>query len=732
LARKILLADDSVTAQNMGRKILADAGYEVITVNNGSAALKKIAEQKPDLIVLDVYMPGYSGLEVCQRLKEVGETARIPVLLTVGKLEPFKPEEAKRVRADGFIVKPFEASELLSALSKLEDKIVPRPEPSKPGRFARASAAIEEARIDKTVAIDEDSGWKNRISFPTKKKETARSEDANDAAVYNPLNKDLRTVVEHKPAEKSYAPKAEEERVDLGALAAVGLPKDVTPEEIAALAAAAAQVKGITDDKVEHAAQAVAPAMTESPAAAAAAEEKAQERIEAKVEAANIETAKTEAEEKIETKEADLLTHAIPADVMAAIANLEVEPEPEPAGAAGFGNGAWSQAAAHIPGDEPVTMAVAAMGGSSAHASAHASRWTAVSVALAPEDASISLEEEMQKARAAFAAAEASQPVTVSTTPDMPPVAQEAAAAPASSTPFTVESRISEAVAEAAATVAPEPAQTLSVEASGAPEAVNAAAQGLEAAASAHAEPSTAADVASPAVSLEASAQPASDSSEGIEAPGQGSAEAEEAVKTEVAEAIAPQAENPANNSDERFSENRAIEEPASEDQASEAGASQDRASQDQVSENPGIAAAAGDTPIANPSIEVPADQDTVTQASSDSRAAALGEPIAHSEEDSGAKEPDMAETTAAAWASWRRIRESGDPHAAQAAEPSNAEKPEDVAAMAVAAGAEQHREEVPAASEESGDIANIVDSVLADLRPKIFEEISRKLGKKK
>src|SRR5256714_13007432 len=143
LARKILLADDSVTAQNMGRKILADAGYEVITVNNGSAALKKIAEQKPDLIVLDVYMPGYSGLEVCQRLKEVPETSRIPVILTVGKLEPFKPDEARRVGAQAFIVKPFEASELLSALAKLEDKIVPRSEPSKPGkpgRFARAIA----------------------------------------------------------------------------------------------------------------------------------------------------------------------------------------------------------------------------------------------------------------------------------------------------------------------------------------------------------------------------------------------------------------------------------------------------------------------------------------------------------------------------------------------------------------------------------------------------------------
>src|SRR5690349_3090053 len=112
----------------MGRRILTDAGYEVITVNNGSAALKKIHEVRPDLIVLDVYMPGYGGLEVCQRLKESGETSKIPVLLTVGKMEPFKSDEAKRVRADAHIVKPFEASELLAALAKLEDRIVPQAE----------------------------------------------------------------------------------------------------------------------------------------------------------------------------------------------------------------------------------------------------------------------------------------------------------------------------------------------------------------------------------------------------------------------------------------------------------------------------------------------------------------------------------------------------------------------------------------------------------------------------
>src|ERR1700685_1209894 len=178
LARKILLADDSVTAQNRARKSLADAGYDVITVNNGSAALKKIAELKPELIILDVYMPGYSGLEVCQRLKSSPETARVPVLLSVGKLEPFKPEEARRVRAEGYIVKPFEASELLSALSKLEDRVVPRAESAKPGRLVRAIAAGEEGRGDETEANDSaDDGWKSRIGFPSKKKKKQQEEE---------------------------------------------------------------------------------------------------------------------------------------------------------------------------------------------------------------------------------------------------------------------------------------------------------------------------------------------------------------------------------------------------------------------------------------------------------------------------------------------------------------------------------------------------------------------------
>lgn len=228
MARRILLADDSVTAQNMGRKILSDAGYEVITVNNGSAALKKIAEQKPDLIVLDVYMPGYSGLEVCQRIKDTRETSRIPILLTVGKLEPFKPEEARRAKADAYIVKPFEASELLVALTKLEDKIVPTAEPYKPGRFAKAIAAVERFNHEEPQESfgDKDSGWKARIKFPSPGARPAEVEP-EEAAGKKSLRDDVEVPTEPSRAFERPIPE--------------GLPKDITPEEIEAITAAAAQ-----------------------------------------------------------------------------------------------------------------------------------------------------------------------------------------------------------------------------------------------------------------------------------------------------------------------------------------------------------------------------------------------------------------------------------------------------------------------------------------------------------
>jgi CheY-like chemotaxis protein len=139
----------------MGRKILTDAGYEVVAVSNGAAAVKKIAEQKPDIIILDVYMPGYSGLEVCEKVRGSVATLKTPVLLTVGKMEPYKPEETHRVRADGVIVKPFEASDLLAIVKKFEERIgqaPPVPEPAPVERLYE-DAPEEEMPVELPEAV---------------------------------------------------------------------------------------------------------------------------------------------------------------------------------------------------------------------------------------------------------------------------------------------------------------------------------------------------------------------------------------------------------------------------------------------------------------------------------------------------------------------------------------------------------------------------------------------------
>ncbi len=377
MARKILLADDSVTAQNMGRRILSDAGYDVITVNNGSAALKKIAELKPDLIVLDVYMPGYGGLEVCQRLREAPETARIPVLLSVGKLEPFKADEARRVRADGFIVKPFEASELLTALTKLEDKIVPQAPPPKPSRFAKAMAGAEEFASGKEFG-DKETGWKNRISIPaphSKPHESAPETSARDAV-------------------RSEAPKSGEMNPGLEEALPPAFPLDVTAEEVAAIEAAAAAFKLLSDQ------------LNSEPQPAHGQEEVAAEKV---VEQAQLLPAEFVVGQSI-SEVGRTESSAGESAALSESVNTPVETESNAGTASQIAEPAKSEddevtaALAYLgPGDQGrATMAVA-----SATHEFSGPRWIAEAVPLSQDEASLVLGHEMEKAYAAFAAGDA-------------------------------------------------------------------------------------------------------------------------------------------------------------------------------------------------------------------------------------------------------------------------------------------------------------------------------------
>jgi CheY-like chemotaxis protein len=389
LARKILLADDSVTAQNMGRRILSDAGYEVTTVNNGSAALKKIAESKPDLIVLDVYMPGYGGLEVCQRLRESKETARIPVLLTVGKLEPFKPEEARRVRADGFIVKPFEASELLTALTKLEDRIVPQPAPYKPGRFAKAMSALE-PDVSSNEYGDLESGWKSRLKIPVPQ-----------------------SHADEEPKEEAASRKPEAFKVPQAADAPAAVPRDITPEEIAAIHAAAA---AFGTQAVEPAAKAE-PAIMNNPVGDA---ELAQPEVIADAGdevAATFASATSSDETQPESRPVDaeqrsepLLAEGLKAEVGEMVASVAPETPPDlPVLAQEV---APVEAQPRAEERDEFAAALESLGPSNGHGVPQqfsGPRWTAELVAVTDTESALILEQEMQKAVAAMAAVHADE-----------------------------------------------------------------------------------------------------------------------------------------------------------------------------------------------------------------------------------------------------------------------------------------------------------------------------------
>jgi CheY-like chemotaxis protein len=673
LARKILLADDSVTAQNMGRRILSDAGYDVTTVNNGSAALKKIAESKPDLIVLDVYMPGYGGLEVCQRLREAPETARIPVLLTVGKLEPFKADEARRVRADGFIVKPFEASELLTALTKLEDKIVPQSQPSRQSRFAKALAGVEELNPSKEFG-DSETGWKNRLSIPPPQSKSHESAPEEPSAL----------VASLREAVKTEEPKPVEMKSGLEEALLSSMPQDVTAEEIAAIKAAAAAFSAPSDESTPRMRRSTdRPAAIQEPAPTA--EELPAESVVSEVVPAAAQAELSEAVvEKTAAAEA-LATAEVPAETVVPSEAIASQPESFAAQTGKLGdeevtaalaslaptNGHGDATAEHRESDRwghgsrelvPVTMAVAG-----AIQEFSGPRWIAEPVPLGDDEVTLLLEQEMEKAYAAFAAADAAG-TSFASSP-----AVDAFSPPAEASTFASE-------------MAPSPVESFSN--SDGPEATPP-----------EPAPQTVAVSVEESVSRQAEVVPV--------------------VGSEVVEAVSETSVSVA-------SESSAY--------AAAASASSGAAEQTVVAD---ASAALSSTPTSSENIPV---------------AAEPGERQGESE-------------LAAAWANWKQIRESvvGSQVDTQISESPviesqivesqisesqivdsrngdsriNESQPSSHVADAVAESKEEvvganPDSHLEASAEETSEIANIVDSVLADLKPKLMAEIARKMGKEK
>lgn len=115
----LLLADDSVTIQRVIALTFADEDVRVIAVGDGESAIARFEEERPDIVLADVGMPGVDVYEVATHVKRSDASGSVPVLLLAGAFEPIDEARARATGCDGVLVKPFEPRQLVKTVRGL-------------------------------------------------------------------------------------------------------------------------------------------------------------------------------------------------------------------------------------------------------------------------------------------------------------------------------------------------------------------------------------------------------------------------------------------------------------------------------------------------------------------------------------------------------------------------------------------------------------------------------------
>ncbi|RKY41566.1 MAG: two-component system response regulator [Candidatus Makaraimicrobium thalassicum] len=118
MAKQILIIEDSPTVRSMVKEMVEEERYEVVPADSGEEGLKKAIEEEPDLILLDISLPGIDGFDVLHRLRREPGTKSIPVIMLTSKGESGHIFRAMELKANDYIIKPFQAEELLNLIKK--------------------------------------------------------------------------------------------------------------------------------------------------------------------------------------------------------------------------------------------------------------------------------------------------------------------------------------------------------------------------------------------------------------------------------------------------------------------------------------------------------------------------------------------------------------------------------------------------------------------------------------
>jgi len=149
----ILLADDSPTIQRLVNQTFADTRFDVVTVNNGDAAIRKFDEIEPDVVLADIYMPGKNGYEVCAHVRNHATLSSTPVILLVGARDAIDEAVATRAGAASHITKPFEPRALVEMVTSTAPQAARARKPATEAPPAKAVEPVtpEPTKMEKSV-----------------------------------------------------------------------------------------------------------------------------------------------------------------------------------------------------------------------------------------------------------------------------------------------------------------------------------------------------------------------------------------------------------------------------------------------------------------------------------------------------------------------------------------------------------------------------------------------------
>lgn len=117
--KKVLIVEDERDILQLVKLYLEKEGFQVITAMAGPDGLKVAKEEKPDLVVLDLMLPGIDGLEVCKRLRSVPDTALLPIIMLTAKAEESDTVIGLELGADDYVTKPFSPKALVARIKAL-------------------------------------------------------------------------------------------------------------------------------------------------------------------------------------------------------------------------------------------------------------------------------------------------------------------------------------------------------------------------------------------------------------------------------------------------------------------------------------------------------------------------------------------------------------------------------------------------------------------------------------